>query len=65
MTEIIKPTSSWLLPPTAKQARAIAKLAMALGYHEPVEEKVSNRREARDMIMGFREELKRRSHRQS
>ena len=54
MSEVISPTSSWNLPPTAKQARAITKLAMALGYHEPIEEKVKTRLEARNIIMGFR-----------
>lgn len=58
--KVIKPSSSWNLPPTAKQARAIAKLAQILGYHEPVEETVATRLEARNIIMGFREELKRR-----
>ena len=60
MTEIIPPTSSWNKPPTFKQVRAIANLARILGYHDPVEHKPSNRLEARDMIMGFRTELRKR-----
>ena len=58
--EKIPKASSWNLPPTDKQIRAIARLATILGYHEPVEEKPSSRWEARNLIMGFREELKRR-----
>lgn len=58
--EKIPPASSWNLPPTARQTRAIALLAQQLGYYEPVENKPSNRWEARNMIAGFREERKRR-----
>ena len=58
--EKIPKVSSWNLPPTGKQVRAITKLATILGYHEPVENKPSNRWEARNMIAGFREELKNR-----
>ena len=64
--EKIPKASSWNLPPTDKQVRAITRLAIILGYHEPVEERPSNRWEARNMIAGFiaelkvREELKRR-----
>uniref|UniRef100_A0A6M3LWL1 Uncharacterized protein n=1 Tax=viral metagenome TaxID=1070528 RepID=A0A6M3LWL1_9ZZZZ len=60
MTEKILPTSSWYLPPTPAQVRAITKLAIALQYHEPIEEKVRTRLEARNIIVGFKEELKRR-----
>ena len=60
MTERIEPTSSWNLPPTDKQVRAITLLAMQLGYHEPVENTPRNRIEARNMIRGFVEERKRR-----
>ena len=56
----IPKASSWSLPPTPKQVRAITRMAVILGYHEPVEDKPSNRWEARNMIMGFREELKNR-----
>ena len=58
MTEIIQPTSSWNLPPTVKQTQAIARLAQALGYHQPVEEGIRNRLEARNIIVGFKNELK-------
>jgi hypothetical protein len=54
--------SSWNLPPTPKQVRAIAKLAAQLGYHEPAENKPSNRWEARNMIRGFLEERRRRNN---
>jgi len=60
MTEKILPTSSLHLPPTPAQIRAITRLAVALDYHEPVEEKVRTRLEARNIIVGFKEELKRR-----
>lgn len=60
MSEKIEPSSSWLLPPTPKQVRAITRLAQRLGYHEPVENKPTNRIEARNMIRGFNEELKKR-----
>ena len=59
--EIIKLTSSWNLPPTDRQIKAITRLAMALGYHEPIEEKVKTRLEARNIIVGFKEELERRN----
>jgi hypothetical protein len=59
--ERIPPNSSWLLPPTPKQIQAIARLAQALKYYEPVEEKVRTRLEARNIIAGFKEELKRRN----
>ncbi|KKN74224.1 hypothetical protein LCGC14_0393100 [marine sediment metagenome] len=60
MVERIEANSSWQLPPTPKQVRAITRLAVQLGYHEPVENKPRTRKEARDMIAGFREERKRR-----
>jgi len=58
--EKIQPTSSWNLPPTAKQTRAITVLCQSLGYHEPVENTPSNRLEARNLIMGLRGERKKR-----
>jgi len=58
--EKIPKHSTWNLPPTGRQIRAIALLAQQLGYHEPVENKPSNRWEARNMIAGFREERNRR-----
>ena len=50
MTEKIPPASSWTLPPTSRQIVAITRLAMQLGITEPIEEKPSNRWEARRMI---------------
>lgn len=61
MTEKILPSSSWNLPPTGRQIMAITKLAIALQYHEPIEEKVRTRLEARNIIVGFKEELRKRS----
>ncbi len=61
MTEKILPHSSWNLPATSKQIRAITQLCIQLGYHEPYEERQMSRWEARNMIAGFREERKRRS----
>jgi hypothetical protein len=58
MSEKIPPGSSWLLPPTPWQRQAISRLASSLGYHSPVENKPTTRWEARNMIMGFRNELK-------
>jgi len=58
--EKIPKASSWNLPPTPRQVKAIARMATILGYHEPVENKPANRWEARNMLAGFREELKRR-----
>ena len=60
MIEKILPTSTWHLPPTPAQIRAITRLAITLDYYEPVEEKVRTRLEARNIIVGFKEELKRR-----
>ncbi|KKN54528.1 hypothetical protein LCGC14_0591200 [marine sediment metagenome] len=50
MTEKISPASSWALPPTGRQVVAITRLAMQLGIKEPIEDKPSNRWEARRMI---------------
>ena len=60
MTEKILPTSSLHLPPTPAQIRAITRLAVALNYHEPIEEKVRTRLEARNIIVGFKQELENR-----
>ena len=59
----IPPDSSWNLPPTPKQLLAISRLANALQYYEPIEEKVRNRLEARNIIVGFKNELARRNKR--
>lgn len=61
MVEKIPPTSSWNDPPTDRQIRAISRLATILGYYEPIEEKVKSRLEARNIIVGFKEEIKRRN----
>ena len=63
MTETISPNSSWNLPPTVKQTQAIARLAQVLGYREPVEEGIRNRLEARNIIVGYKNELKLRNKR--
>jgi len=47
------------LPPTGKQCRRIALWCMALGERAPLEEQVSNRREARDLIYSLRNRLRR------
>lgn len=41
-------------PPTDRQIRAITKLCMALRIKEPLEEQVSTRREARNLIYELR-----------
>jgi len=61
--ERIPKISSWNLPPTPKQVRAIAKLCAQLGYQQPHEEKVRTRWEARNLLAGLREERKRRQSR--
>jgi len=58
MPESINRDSSWTLPATPKQSRAIAHLTAELGYQEP--RTSLNRMEARNMIRGFIEERKRR-----
>jgi len=52
--EKILPSSTMNLPPTPKQVRAIAKLCQQQGITEPLEEKMANRREARDLIYALR-----------
>lgn len=52
--EKILPNSSWNLPPTDKQVRAITKLCIKLGIKEPLEETSSNRVEARRLIWDLR-----------
>ncbi len=49
------------LPPTGRQCQRIALQCMALGIKEPLEEKVSSRREARDLIWELRNKMKGRS----
>jgi len=60
LIEKTQPSSSWNLPPTPKQVRAITKLCAQLGYQQPHEEKVKTRWEARNLLAGLREERKRR-----
>ena len=50
MAEKIYPSSSWTLPPTGRQVRAIARVAQQLGITEPIEDKPSNRWEARRLL---------------
>ena len=52
--EKILPNSSLNNSPTSKQIRAITKLCLIHNIKEPLEEKVSNRREARDLIYELR-----------
>lgn len=47
------------LPPTAGQIRDITRKCMILGIHEPLEERVSNRMEARDTQYYLKGELNR------
>ena len=42
--------SSWLLPPTSRQVAAITRLCMRKGIRESLEEKPSNRWEARQLL---------------
>jgi hypothetical protein len=57
--EKIPPESSLNLPPTGRQARAITKLCLYKGISEPLEERPSNRREARNLIYELRNEKRR------
>ncbi len=52
--EKIAPTSSWNLPPTARQLRATTELCMQLGIKEYLEDKPSNRLEARRLMYELR-----------
>lgn len=53
-------TSSWNLAPTATQLATITRLTQELNYHEPIEKVPTTRREAQNLIAGFRLEKKRR-----
>lgn len=57
--EKIPPESSWNLPPTDGQVERITRQCMRLGIREPLEERPSNRREARNLIWGLRKEKRR------
>ena len=53
-------TSGWHLAPTADQLATITRLAAELNYSEPVEKAPVTRRDAQNMIAGFRLEKKKR-----
>lgn len=50
MTEKIHITSSWRLPPTGGQIAAITRLCQQQGIKEELENKPSNRWEARQLL---------------
>ena len=58
MAEKIQPSSSWTLPPTGRQVRAIALIAQQLGITEPIEDTPSNRWEARRLLYELNERRK-------
>lgn len=62
MAEKILPSSSLNYKPTAKQIRAITRMAIALGITEPIEETPRNRVEARNIIYELRKRLKERGN---
>ncbi len=55
------PDSSINLRPTGAHCRRIALQCVILGIREPLEERVSNRREARDLMYELRGRIKRRA----
>ena len=57
MVDKIHYNSSWTLPPTGKQVRAITRLCMQLGIKEPLEESPSNRWEARRLLYELNEQM--------
>ncbi len=58
MGQVIQPDSTLLLKATSTQCRRIALQCMRLGIKYPHEERVSNRREARDLIWELRGKIK-------
>ena len=56
--EKIQPGSTLNLPPTGPQCRRITLQCIALGIRDPLEERVSNRMEARNLIYELRNKLK-------
>ena len=58
MAEKIHITSSWRLPPTGRQIVAITRLCMQLGIKEPLEDKPSNRWEARQILYDLNQRRK-------
>ena len=49
LTARVQPSSNWALPPTGPQRRDIARLCTQLGIRELLEERPSNRWEARGL----------------
>lgn len=58
----ISQSSSWNLPPTGRQARAITRLCLQLGIREELENKPSNRQEARQLQYSLVKKLKEGAH---
>lgn len=58
MPEVIQVSSSWNLPPTAKQCRQITLLCMSLKIRDPLEDSPSTRWEARNLIYDLRQQRK-------
>jgi hypothetical protein len=56
----VSPDSSWNLPPTDAQVRRIAQYCIWNHIRESLEERPSNRREARNLIFALRKEKRRR-----
>lgn len=58
--EVLPEKHAWHdLPPTHRQISSITRMCMALRVREPLEEKVANRMEARNVIHDLRQRLKR------
>lgn len=62
MAEKIPPASSWTLPPTGRQTVAITRLCIQLGIKEPLEDKPSNRWEARRLLYELKQKRKGKQH---
>lgn len=58
MNKQIPKSSTWNLPPTPKQVRAITKLCLRFGINDALEETVRTRWEARQLIYKLREKGK-------
>lgn len=54
---MIQPNSSWNLPATDRQIRAITRLCLALDIREQLEEQQRSRHEARQLIYDLRCQL--------
>jgi len=57
VAELVRPESSWNLPPTPPQIRAITRLCVQLKIGEPLEEFPSSRLEARRLIYDLRRQV--------